>query len=151
MSTRVEACFTAVCPYCPHHPAVLQEQQPRRTTTIQPRQQQRTLVSSNSKSDPVNGARYRADSTAAAPTIAYAGDPAIVSSELRSPLGPPRPSLEVTGSRKTLAAAKDGPAADRKAVKQPCQKPRWPWGGALSGGWEGDLCTRSVVYRFAMG
>ena len=82
------------------------------------------MVSSNSSSDPVNGARYSADSTAAAPTMAYAGDPAIVSSELRSPPGPPMPSLEVTGSRKTLAAAKDGPAADRKAVKKPYREPR---------------------------
>jgi len=76
-------------------------------------------VSSKSRSDPVSGARYSAESTAAAPTIAYAGDPAIVSRELRSPPGPPRPRREVTGSRNTLAAARDGPAAVRKAVKQP--------------------------------
>lgn len=76
-------------------------------------------MSSNSKRDPVSGARYNADSTAAAPTIAYAGDPAIVSRELRSPAGPPTPSLEESGNRKVLKAARDGPAVVRKAVNEP--------------------------------
>lgn len=77
------------------------------------------MVSSNRRSDPVSGARYSAERTAAAPTMAYAGEPAIVSNELRSPPGPPRPSTEVTGSRNVLAAVRDGPAVDRNAVKQP--------------------------------